>query len=108
MRTIKMKKHPLYPNYVVDENGDIYSKLNGNDNGNGYRIYKLKNYEDKKVYQLGHRFTYEAWNEETIPKGMDIHHKNHIRDDNHIDNLDCVTKSENQKAAVEWRKSMNS
>ena len=105
MKTIKMKKHPKFPNYVVDENGHIYSKINGFDNGLGYRVYKLKNKNGDKIYQLGHRFTYEAWNEETIPNNMEIHHKNHIRNDNHIDNLDCVTKSENQKAAGIFRKS---
>ena len=105
MKTVKMKQHPNFPNYVVDENGEVYSKLKGFDNGTGYRLYALKNKDGNRVYQLGHRFTYEAWNEERIPVGMDIHHKNHVRDDNHIDNLDCVTRSENLKAAGKWRKS---
>jgi hypothetical protein len=30
---------------------------------------------------------------------MDIHHKNYIRDDNHIDNLDCMSHAENMKDA---------
>jgi hypothetical protein len=97
MKTIKMKKHSDYPNYVVDENGHIYSKINGSDNGLGYRVYKLTNKDGNKIYQLGHRFTYEAWNEEIIPIGMEIHHKNFVRDDNHIDNLDCISISENRK-----------
>ena len=97
MRTIKMKEHPNYPNYVVDENGYIYSKINGSDNGTGYRVYKLIDKDGNKIYQLGHRFTYEAWNEEIIPSGMEIHHKNFVRDDNHIDNLDCISISENRK-----------
>jgi hypothetical protein len=96
MRTVKMKQHPNFPNYVVDENGYIYSKINGYDNGTGYRLYKLTNNDGEKVYQLGHRFTYEAWNEEMIPEGLEIHHKNWVRDDNHIDNLEMLTKSENR------------
>jgi hypothetical protein len=100
MRTIKMKKHSDYPNYVVDENGHIYSKINGSDNGLGYRVYKLTNKDGNKIYQLGHRFTYEAWNEEIIPIGMEIHHKNFVRDDNHIDNLDCISISENRKLKI--------
>lgn len=106
MKNIRTKKHPNFPNYLVDENGDIFSKITGSDNGTGYRIYKLMDINGDKVYQLGHRFTYEAWNEEIIPDGMEIHHKNHIRNDNHIDNLDCVTKSQNQQAAAKWRKSL--
>ena len=97
MNTIKMKKHPQFPNYVVNENGEVYSKINGSDNGIGYLIYKLTDLNGKKIYQLGHRFTYEAWNEEIIPRGMDIHHKNYIRKDNHIDNLDCITHKENMQ-----------
>ena len=103
MKAIKMKQHPNFPNYVVDENGEIYSKLNGFDNGTGYRLYKLKTSEGKSKYQLGHRFTYEAWNEVIIPAGLEIHHKNYVRDDNHIDNLDCVTRKENMMDAAKRR-----
>lgn len=97
MRYIKTKQHEEFKNYLVDEHGNIYSKLSGFDNGIGYRLYKLTNNDGEKVYQLGHRFTYEAWNEEKIKDGYEIHHKNHIRDDNHIDNLAEVTRSENQR-----------
>ena len=98
MNYIRTKQHPDYKNYIIDENGYIYSKVNGYDNGIGYRLYKLKNSTTNEVDQLlGHRVTYEAWNEEDIPSGYEIHHKNFIRDDNHIDNLHCITISENRK-----------
>lgn len=97
MNYIKTKQHPDYKNYIIDENGDIYSKINGSDNGTGYRVYKLLNNNGDKVYQLGHRITWEAWNEEIIQSGYEIHHKNFSRSDNHIDNLDCITISENRK-----------
>ena len=97
MQYKRTKQHHDYKNYLIDENGDIYSKINGYDNGIGYRLYKLKNSTTNKVDQkLGHRVTYEAWNEEDIPSGYEIHHNNYIRDDNHIDNLDCVTISANR------------
>jgi len=100
----RTKQHPDYPNYLIDENGYIYSKINGYDNNLGYRLFKLTNKQGDKKAVLGHRITYEAWNEETIPAGIEVHHKNHIRDDNHIDNLVTVTKSENLKLASEFRK----
>jgi hypothetical protein len=104
MNYIKTKKHPDYDNYLIDENGYIYSKINGYDNGTGYRLYKLTNNDGSKNQVLGHRITYEAWNEQSILPGMDIHHKNHIRDCNHINNLEEVTRSNNLKASYIFRK----
>jgi len=106
MNYIKTKKHPDYENYLIDENGFIYSKINGYDNGTGYRLYKLTDNNGDKNQVLGHRITYEAWNEEIIPSELEVHHNNHIRNDNHFNNLVLVTKSENQKLAAENRKKL--
>lgn len=104
MKYIKTKRHSDFKNYLIDEDGNVYSKINGYDNGIGYRLYKLTNNLGEKKYVLGHRLTYEAWNEEIIPNEYDIHHKNFIRDDNHIDNLDCMPSSENRKITKNPRK----
>ena len=101
---MKVKKHKNYDNYLIDENGDIYSKLSGYDNGTGYRLYKLKNNDGETIQLLGHRITWEAWNEEEIQEGYEIHHKNFSRSDNHIDNLDHITIAENRKLKKKVKK----
>jgi len=90
----RVKQHPDYPNYLIDEDGQVYGKLKGGCSY-GYRRYKLTNAEGQAKSIAGHRVTWEAWNEETIPEGMQVHHKNWDRCDNHIDNLDVVTPKEN-------------
>ena len=97
VHSMKVKKHKDFDNYLIDENGDIYSKIGGYDNGTGYRLYKLKKNNGETMQILGHRITWEAWNEEDIQDGYEIHHKNFERSDNHIDNLDHITRSENRK-----------
>ena len=42
------------------------------------------------IYKLEHRIVWEkAYG--PIPDGMHIHHKNGVRDDNRLENLECVT-----------------
>ena len=48
---------------------------------------------DGKFYSV-HRLVYETFFGE-IPEGMVIDHINGIRDDNRIENLRCITQSEN-------------
>jgi len=102
---MEYKIHEDYPNYIVDSDGAIYSKIKGSDNGIGYRVYKLTDAFGIKKYVLGHRFNYEA-NFGKIPEGLEIHHINHERSDNSILNLEAVTKSQNVKLSYNWRKSL--
>jgi hypothetical protein len=51
-----------------------------------------------------HRIVWELFNGK-IPKGLHINHKNHNQADNRIENLECVTVSENIRAQ---RKQVNS
>ena len=43
-----------------------------------------------------HRFIWEYYNSE-IPAGYDIHHKNHNKEDNEIENLELILSKDHQK-----------
>jgi len=45
---------------------------------------------------LMHRYVYEFYNGR-IPNGYDIHHKNELKHDNRIENLECLPKSEHTR-----------
>lgn len=64
----------------------------------GYETFSL---EGKSVSV--HRFVWRFFNGE-IPKGMQIHHANHIRHFNDLNNLSLVTPSENVKMRRPWSK----
>lgn len=70
---------------------------------NGKRFTK----DDKTGYYLGttkvngkrqrlHRYVWEYYNGE-IPKGYDIHHKDHNKDNNELDNLELISKSQHSR-----------
>lgn len=46
--------------------------------------------------ELMHRYVWKLYNGD-IPKGWDIHHKNHDRTDNRIENLELYEKSEHAR-----------
>lgn len=63
--------------------------------------------DDKTGYYLGttrvngkrqrlHRYVWEYYNGE-IPKGYDIHHKDHNKDNNELDNLELISKSQHSR-----------
>ena len=56
---------------------------------NGYVVLHIK-----KRFVFAHRIVWEAIHGE-ISKGLEINHKNSIRHDNRIQNLEAVTPSEN-------------
>lgn len=70
---------------------------------NGYRFTK----DDKTGYYLSsskieghrkrlHRYIWEYYNGK-IPKGYDIHHKDHNKDNNELDNLELISRSQHSK-----------
>lgn len=92
-------QHPIHTAYYANENGEIYStktrKCLKGGLKNGYRSITII-INGKNHYFLVHRLVYECFNG-IIPEGFEIDHINHQRNDNRIENLRLVSKSENQK-----------
>lgn len=96
-----MKTIPNYSNYLIDENGNVFSKhrnglLVGSTNPAGYHNFRLTG-DDGYTFTWGrHRlmcFVYKH-------PGCDItelvvNHKNGIKSDDFLDNLEWVTQKEN-------------
>jgi len=104
--------NPLFQNgeYFCSKTGDIFSRKNGR-HGVGSKSKKLSPFKLKNGYLVirislcgraqsfyMHRIVWEFFNG-PIPKGFIIHHKNSIRNDNRISNLDLLTQSSNIKVA---------
>lgn len=83
--------------YVNANEGRIYRlkkngfKEVGSYTTNGYLVFGLNG-----KLLLNHRFIYEHVYG-GIPDGFEVNHKNHQRDDNRIDNLELVTRSQNMQ-----------
>lgn len=100
-----MKEYPLNNNYLVSEDGKIYSKrlkkeLTPKINWDGYhRIQIWKN--NKCKYISWHRVVAETFlpNPNNYPV---VNHKNGIKDDNRVENLEWCTQQENIQHS--WRK----
>ena len=99
--SIDIYSHYLYNDYFSTKNGDIYSLKSNKflskkkNNGNGYLtfcLYSLKLEKSKTYYQ--HRFVYEVFNG-LIPKEMEVDHRNGIKSDNRIENLQLLTHKKN-------------
>ena len=99
----KFYKHPVFDNYGASKKGDIINiktkKIlsKNKNNGNGYLIFCLCNekLEEKKNYYQ-HRFVYEVF-KGMIPSIMEIDHRNTVRNDNRIKNLQLITPTQNKQ-----------
>lgn len=74
-----LQKHPLK------------NKGRGWINNKGYKVMKMDGKDIKE-----HRYVWEQYYG-LIPKGHDIHHRNGIKDDNKIENLEIINTSEHAK-----------
>ena len=97
-----MKAIPGYPHYSVTEDGRVWSELKQIflkevSNGNGYKKVTLCDKITKKPYLI-HRIVALTYLDNINNKPC-VNHKNGIKSDNRVENLEWCTYSENNKHA---------
>ncbi len=91
-----MYKHPVYSNYTVDAEGNVYGKQGVRKTcevTNGYVGIGVSKEGKPKTYRL-HRFIWESING-MIPEGLQINHIDGNKRNNKPDNLELCTAREN-------------
>jgi hypothetical protein len=89
-----------FEGYLVSTRGNVKSDLSGKilkplDNGNGYKKVSLR--KDNKTHE---RYIHRLVALHFVPSGVDcpeVDHINNIKDDNRVDNLRWVDRSDNSK-----------
>lgn len=88
-----------YPNYYATKSGKIWSEkskkfLSTNTKSKGYC--KVNLYDENGVMKnvRVHRIIWQAFNG-IIPDGLEVNHKNSIREDNRLENLELLSHREN-------------
>ena len=94
-----MREIPIFPDYMATLDGRIWSKksnkfLSLKSETKGYQKCNLYDRDGKVKNVRVHRVIWMAFNGE-IPNGMEVNHKNEIRNDNRLENLELLTHKEN-------------
>ena len=98
---LNIRPHSVFKNYGYNTlNHHIYHIPSNNivkqsPNTSGYAMHTVTDGKQHKSF-VSHRFVWECCND-IIPKGYEIDHINKNRLDNRIENLRCITLSENRK-----------
>ena len=88
-----------FPQYKINRNGDIWSRhykkiMSPQENDSGYLCISLKNLDGKKLKRFIARLLALQYieNDDPLVKTQ-VNHKNHIRTDNRLENLEWVRQS---------------
>ena len=93
-------KHPELSNYAASKDGDVINVktkkiMNKCKNNSGYLFFGIYNKKLKKPKSYAqHRFVYEVFKGK-IPPNLEIDHRNNIKTDNRIKNLQLLTHKQN-------------
>ena len=97
----QFEQHYLHKDYYATTDGEVISFKGKHPkfiiqckHGRGYTQFVVSEKGTVKSY-LTHRFVYECFYGE-IPEGMQIHHIDHDKQNNALDNLQMVTDEENK------------
>ena len=96
----KFYKHPELSNYAASKDGDVINVktkkiMNKCKNNSGYLFFGIYNKKLKKPKSYAqHRFVYEVFKGK-IPPNLEIDHRNNIKTDNRIKNLQLLTHKQN-------------
>lgn len=96
------------PGYFCDNSGGVYStKLGGlrkmklRKGSRGYLVVALRKPRGGYKYALVHRLIATAWISEPPFEAAEVNHKNGDKTDNRIENLEWLSRKENERHA--WR-----
>jgi len=100
-----VKKIPGFDRYIISKNGIIINKKSNKIvkqfiNSNGYKCVNLHTDNGQKKY-LVHRLIGITYLNNTYFENAQINHKNGIKIDNNVENLEWVTPLENMIHAVQ-------
>ena len=120
--SVEIKEIDGLPDYWATPYGDIYStKISPRYNQNGdMRPLQPRNHptgyqyigcfvattkKTKRIWKRVHRVIWETFKGK-IPSGYEVDHRNDIRNDNRLDNLQLLTRSENMKKAYARKRAL--
>ena len=112
INNLKYKTHPIFTLYAASRRGDIIHIVKqkphfGNKMNKGYMMCRVRQFgESGFKHYLVHKFIWETFNGK-IPEGKQVDHKNDIRDDNRLENLQLLSPSQNCKKSMKNRKTFN-
>ena len=96
---------PFYSNYLIDKFGNVLNRLTNtiitaSKANTGYYTFRMLNDDGSTENRLRHRIISLSFLPYTTnPEDLDVNHKNGIKGDDVIDNLEWCTRSENMNHA---------
>ena len=103
IETEEWKDLAQFPRYEVSNMGRFRRRIDGkiakgSPAFNGYIHIGLRK-DGRQITKLAHRLVAETWLLKPSPSHSDVNHKNKVRNDNRVSNLEWSTRSHNARHA---------